>query len=338
MKLLVDWIERTVGVRVRRLSALSGGDIHRAHRVELEDDRTLFVKWNDRVPKSGSQNPRSATSATGERSKRGGPKPGKNDRLTPAGPPETGFEICSAGMFAEEARGLDWLRETGAVAVPEVVHWVDAATSASGAVTFSALLLEYLEPCEVSGGDWETFGRSLAALHASTAAAFGALPNNFIGMLPQDNTPTESWTSFWIERRLEPQFKAAVDSGRGPARWNQVLPRLYDTVRAVVLEPERPERIHGDLWSGNCLMGTPRGPALVDPAAYAGHGEVDLAMMRLFGGFDERVMNAYFEVRGETSGLGERLELYQLYPLLVHANLFGGSYVASVDSLVRRFT
>jgi len=163
---------------------------------------------------------------------------------------------------------------------------------------------------------------------------FGASHANFIGTLPQDNTCEQSWASFWIERRLEPQFRRVVDTGKAPARWLARLPRLYERVRKLIVEPARPERIHGDLWSGNVIMSGAWGPVLVDPAAYGGHGEVDLAMMRLFGGFEPRVYAAYAEVRGHAPGAEERLGLYQLYPLLVHANLFGGSYVGSVDALV----
>lgn len=304
MKWLVEWSEAVLGARVRTVVPVSGGDISRAHRIELEDGRAVFAKWNTAAP---------------------------------------------AAMFTREVEGLEWLRETAAIAVPEVLACVeglptrneasegDAPSAATPHGRVSALLLEYLKPCPVTPRLWEDLGRRLAALHGSPASAFGALPSNFIGTLPQDNTPGGRWASFWIERRLEPQFRRAMNDPWVAERWSKALPKLYQSVREVLVEPNTPERIHGDLWSGNCVFCEKRGPTLIDPAAYAGHGEVDLAMMQLFGGFDERVHRAYLEVRGEIAGWDERQKLYQLYPLLVHVNLFGGSYIGAVDAIVRRF-
>lgn len=296
------WITGVLGVGVRRFVALTGGDIHRAHRVECADGRVVFVKWNVRTLR---------------------------------------------GMFAAEARGLKWLRDARAIAVPDVLGWVEGLAvsadssrrgEAPGRATdagLSALLLEYVASVTPTTGHWEALGHQLAALHQSGAPTFGATDANFIGTLPQDNTPTPTWASFFIERRLEPQFRRAVDSRKAPARWLACLPQLYQRARDLIVEPAYPERLHGDLWSGNVVMSAAQGPVLVDPAAYGGHGEVDLALMRLFGGFEPRVYAAYAEARSPAEGVEERLRLYQLYPLLVHANLFGGSYVASVDALVR---
>lgn len=233
------------------------------------------------------------------------------------------------GLFLEEAAGLRWLGETGSVAVPQVLHVADGE--------LPALVLEYIESAAPTPDDWEQFGRGLAALHASGASKFGGLPSNYVGNLAQDNTPTDSWHQFWIERRLAPLVRGAIDKGHAPRTWAALFDALYVALPNVITAPAFPERLHGDLWAGNRLIST-AGIVLIDPAAYAGHGEVDLAMMRLFGGFEEVTFEAYMEARStERDGLAERLRVYQIYPLLVHVHLFGGSYVAAVEQTLRGF-
>lgn len=238
---------------------------------------------------------------------------------------------CDAprGLFRAEALGLHWLGETRAVDVPRVLHVADGE--------LPALLLEYIETTSPTRWACEKFGRGLAALHGSAAGAFGGLPSNFIGTFVQDNTPTASWYQFWIERRLAPLVRSAIDQGRAPPTWTALFDALYVKIPNVVTAPAFPERLHGDLWAGNRLMSS-AGVVLIDPAAYGGHGEVDLAMMRLFGGFEEVTFDAYIEARNtRMEGLAERLRIYQLYPLLVHVHLFGGSYVSAVEQTLRAF-
>ena len=177
----------------------------------------------------------------------------------------------------------------------------------------------------------------MAALHRAGAPCFGLDHNNFIGSLAQTNTVADTWSSFFRERRVLPQLRMAVDSGR----ITQGLERDFETVlarlEALVGAPEPPARLHGDLWGGNLHTAENGEPALIDPAVYGGHREVDLAMMRLFGGFGPRVFDAYAEAFPLAEGHQERVSLYQIYPLLVHVNLFGGGYVASVSQAVRRY-
>lgn len=233
------------------------------------------------------------------------------------------------GLFLEEAAGLHWLGETGSVAVPQVFHVAEGE--------LPALLLEYIESATCTRSAWEQFGRGLAALHASGASNFGGLRSNFIATLAQDNTPTDSWPQFWIERRLAPLVRRVVDEGCAPRTWAKLFDALYAALPNLIREPACPERLHGDLWAGNRVIST-AGVVLIDPAAYAGHGEIDLAMMRLFGGFEEVTFEAYIEARGtERDGLAERLRVYQIYPLLVHVHLFGGSYIAAVERALRGF-
>jgi len=229
------------------------------------------------------------------------------------------------GMFAAEARGLAWLAEAHALRVPSVL--------AQGP---GFLVLEHLEAGRRRRDFDEALGRGLAALHRAGAPSFGLDHDNFIGRLPQANGPKATWAEFYRERRLEPQLRLAVQ-GRlaSPAMrrgFDRLLPRLEDLVGS----PEPPARLHGDLWGGNAMADEQGQPCLIDPAVYGGHREVDLAMMRLFGGFGSRVFAAYEEAFPLPPGSEDRVPLYQLYFLMVHVNLFGGSYVASVEHALGR--
>jgi fructosamine-3-kinase len=230
------------------------------------------------------------------------------------------------GVFVREAEGLDWLRDAGAIRVPEVL-------AADG----EALVLEWIESSRASVDHDERLGRELAALHRAGADAFGADAGNWIGPLPQVNTPTPTWAEFYGRHRIEPLVRRAVDEGRLPVEATADAARLIDRLPQLVGPPEPPARLHGDLWGGNVLTGADGGPVLIDPAAYGGHREVDLAMMRLFGGFGSRVFAAYAEAFPLPGGHEERVELYQLYPLLVHVVLFGGGYAGAALRALRRY-
>jgi fructosamine-3-kinase len=228
------------------------------------------------------------------------------------------------GMFAAEARGLGWLAQARAVRLPGVL-----------ACGPDFLVLEHIQPGRRSAGHDEALGRGLAALHRAGAPCFGLDHDNFIGRLPQANGPLPTWAEFYRERRLLPQLRLAVDGHRaGPAirrAFDNLLPRLEE----LVGPPEPPARLHGDLWGGNAMADEGGQPCLIDPAVYGGHREVDLAMMRLFGGFSGRVFPAYDESFPLAPESEARVPLYQLYFLMVHVNLFGGSYVASVEQKLR---
>lgn len=230
------------------------------------------------------------------------------------------------GMFAAEARGLDWLAEARALRVPAVL--------AQGP---DFLALEHLQPGRRLRDFDEILGRGLAALHRTGAPGFGLDHDNFIGRLPQANGPLPTWAEFYRERRLLPQLRQAVDGRRASPSmlrgFEQVLPRLEDLVGPA----EPPARLHGDLWGGNAMVDERGQPCLIDPAVHGGHREIDLAMMRLFGGFSPRVFAAYEEAFPLPPGSEARMPLYQMYFLMVHVNLFGGSYVAAVESALARY-
>jgi fructosamine-3-kinase len=235
------------------------------------------------------------------------------------------------GMFSAEARGLAWLAEAGAIGVPKVL----AVGSDDAGAGF--LALEHLGNGRPGRDFDETLGRALGALHRFGAPCFGLDHANFIGPLPQPNEPTEDWPTFYRERRLFPLLRRAVDRGLVGDRLRRELESVAARLDAIVGPAEPPARLHGDLWAGNLHVGADGEPWLIDPAVYGGHREVDLAMMQLFGGFSSRVFAAYVESYPLAAGHRERVGLYQLYPLLVHANLFGAGYVSAVEQAVSHY-
>ncbi len=229
-------------------------------------------------------------------------------------------------MFPAEARGLAWLGEARALRVPEVL-----AVSREVGDEPPFLALEMIASGRRVSGFDEELGRGLAALHRFGAPSFGLDHDNFIGRLPQDNTPCDSWPELYRTRRLEPQLRMAQDRGLASKRMRRGLEELFGRLEAIVGDPEPPARLHGDLWGGNLHVDESGHPCLIDPAVYGGHREVDLAMMQLFGGFGARVFDAYDEAHPLQPGWRDRVPLYQLYFLLVHVNLFGSGYVSSVE-------
>ena len=235
------------------------------------------------------------------------------------------------GMLEEEARGLAWLGEARALPVARVVA-VGEATEGLPAL----LLLEWIEPGRPRHDFDECLGRGLAALHRAGAPRFGLARDNWIGPLPQSNRPSDDWARFYGQQRLAPLLAQVRDAGRLPRSVAKRAEALLVRLPARVGPPEPPARLHGDLWRGNVLVSAAGEPVLVDPAVYGGHREVDLAMMRLFGGFSPACFDAYAEAAPLAPGHAERVPLYQLYPLLVHVALFGGGYASSfADALAR---
>ena len=238
-------------------------------------------------------------------------------------------------VFAAEADGLNTLRgstrDSADLTVPEVVGYSDAEARPAW------LLLEYI-PRGSPGRDYaERLGEALAVLHETGQGRYGWHRSNYIGSLPQANTPMNDWPAFWWSERLEPQLVMASDNGwlagleREWATLELELPRLLGAA-----EEDGRSVLHGDLWSGNVYPGPDGGPVLVDPAVYRGHGEVDLAMTELFGGFPRGFYSAYEGRRPLRDGYEDvRRHVYQLYPLLVHVNLFGGGYVNGVATALR---
>lgn len=239
-------------------------------------------------------------------------------KLNPHAPP---------GLFEAEAHGLEWLAQAGAP-VPRVLGVGPQATP--------YLLLGWAEAGSRRPDFDERLGHALAALHRAGAPGFGLERDNFIGSLAQDNRPAPSWGAFYGERRLAPLLELAHRRGVADGGLVSAGQRLIARLDELVGPAEPPARLHGDLWGGN-LCSNAGLPLLIDPAVYGGHREIDLAMMRLFGGFDERVFSAYAESFPLAPGASERVALYQLYPLLVHLCLFGAGYLGPVRRAIAHY-
>jgi fructosamine-3-kinase len=236
-------------------------------------------------------------------------------------------------LFEVEAHGLALLGDTRTVRVPDV-YAVRESTENHPAF----LLMEWLSPSSSRTPDvMRGFGRKLVRLHQHTWNAYGLDHDNYIGSLPQRNTPTRSWVEFYREHRLGAQRELAKRLGRLPAERQGKLERLMERLDELIDESSvRPSLLHGDLWGGNYLVS--EGEAvLIDPAVYYGDREVELAFTELFGGFPPEFYEGYSEVWPLDADYEERKALYQLYPLLVHLNLFGESYGASVDRVLQRY-
>ena len=227
--------------------------------------------------------------------------------------------------FEAEADGLAALRQAG-VRVPRAI-------CRGGTGTEAFLVLEHLELR--SGGDTGHLGRALALLHASVGASHGWHRDNYIGASVQRNRPHQDWTAFFREERIRPQLELAARNGhRTLERPGEKLCERIETL----LSGHRPEPslLHGDLWGGNAASLADGTPVLFDPAVYYGDAEADLAMTELFGGFRPAFYAGYREIRPLDSGYAVRRELYNLYHVLNHVNLFGGGYTAQALSLMER--
>ncbi len=233
-------------------------------------------------------------------------------------------------MFEAEADGLARLKETRTLPVPEVfAHGEDH--------DITWLLMEWIAPGRSAADRWSMFGQRLARLHRHTNDRFGLERDNFIGSLVQHNRQEKDWPTFLIDHRLVPQLKMARDRRKIEGGILIRAERLFSMLDGL-FPKEPPALLHGDLWNGNFIVGSDGQVWVVDPATYYGHREMDIAMTKLFGGFDPEFYSAYQQEYPLEKGWEERIDLCNLYPLLVHVNLFGGEYVAQVDAILRRFT
>ncbi|MCD8020916.1 MAG: fructosamine kinase family protein [Clostridiales bacterium] len=299
-------------VRIVSRKSVYGGDINQAYRLTLSDGTSVFMK-----------------SST----------------------------IKNADFFRAEKEGLEALRMSGTIGVPRPL-----AVGVDDSLKISFLLMDYLHATPKITNYWEVFGRELALLHRAdvfhrepaflsrTEAAglvadepiegkdygrFGFRSDNYIGASPQMNTPKPDWITFFRDCRLRPQLEMAAGSLDKGLR--KKCDSLLDHLDSFLAEPEFPSLIHGDLWSGNASCG-PDGKAWIfDPAVYVGHFEAELAMTELFGRYPVTFYASYHEVNRIDSGYEDRKDLYNLYHMLNHFNLFGGSYLGAVRQIVRRY-
>ena len=232
-------------------------------------------------------------------------------------------------MFQKEAHGLEVLRKPNVISIPEVLGIGESKDAAF-------LILEYIQSGHRIGNFWLDFGRKLADLHRITQPKFGLNYSNYIGSLVQQNNPHSNWTEFYISERLMPQMKLARDMNRLKITDNQSFELLFKKLPDLLPE-EKPSLIHGDLWSGNFMANTNQQPVLIDPAVYFGNREMDIAMTKLFGGFDSDFYASYMESFPLKPGYSRRIKLYQLYYLMVHVNLFAGGYINSVRRILKDY-
>ena len=232
-------------------------------------------------------------------------------------------------MFRTETYGLECIAKTNTIKTPKVIAFDNFEGSAF-------ILMEFIKSKSPTSENFKVLGEQLAALHQCTSDCFGLDQDNFIGKLHQSNTQHNTWVDFYIYQRLLPQLHVAKNKGLLNSK---EIPTTSELKAALdgLFKNVKPSLLHGDLWSGNYLISTDGTPYVIDPAVYYGHHEVDIAMSKLFGGFGDTFYDAYSDIMPFTEATTTRIDMYQLYYLLVHLNMFGSSYYSSVRSILKRY-
>ncbi len=297
-------------VKIVQTDRVSGGDINKAYGLSLNTGDKIFMKAN-----------------------------AKNN----------------AAFFTAEAAGLNAIKSTGAISTPEILC---TGTDDGEDVGYSFLLLKFIKSGGKKADYWETLGTELAAMHKADTSAFikrsggkddkstdksnspadgkfGFFQDNFVGARAQKNTPSSSWIDFYKDYRLAPQFRDADSYFSSEDR--KKITKLLDNLDHFLIEPDYPSLLHGDLWSGNVMCGPDGKAMLIDPACYVGNREADIAMTELFGGFPGEFYEAYKKAAPLEPGYEERRDLYNLYQLLNHLNIFGSGYLGPVLSIVSEY-
>jgi protein-ribulosamine 3-kinase len=234
-----------------------------------------------------------------------------------------------SGMFECEAKGLQLLNETLNGISPKAIS-VDEGENEM------LLILEHIETGVPNKQFWNDFAKKLATIHRHTNEYFGLDHDNYIGSLPQSNKQHPDWISFFILERIEPQLKKAIDKNGLSREIHRSFEKMFSRL-SEIFPVEKPSLLHGDLWSGNYMIANDGWVRLIDPAVYFGFREMDLAMMKLFGGFDSSFFSHYHEFFPLEKDFEKRVSICNLYPLLVHVNLFGGHYAYEVRATMKQF-
>ncbi|ASS90048.1 fructosamine kinase family protein [Aeribacillus pallidus] len=235
-------------------------------------------------------------------------------------------------FFQSEAVGLELLRKTNTVKVPNVYYVMEAENG-----SYSLLLLEWIEG-EKTKQTAALLGQAVAQLHHQYYGShFGLAEDNYIGWLPQKNGLYENWMDYFIECRLPPQIQLAEQKGRMPTYRRNKIEKLLASLERWLPEKCRHSLLHGDLWGGNWIVGANGVPYLIDSSVFYGHYEFEIAFTELFGRFPDQFYEAYNEIQPLSPEYKERKELYQLFYLLVHLNLFGETYGYSVDRILQKY-
>jgi protein-ribulosamine 3-kinase len=234
------------------------------------------------------------------------------------------------GLFEREKEGLEFLAQHHCIRTPSVVFTGTWETK-------QLLILEWIQPGHKTDSFWAKFGQQLAQLHYQSNPSFGFFTDNYMGALPQVNKASDSWPVFFAEARLGAQLELAERKGLLGAHQIGQMQSLCAKL-GHFFPDERPSLLHGDLWSGNYIAGESSDPVLVDPAVYYGHRSVDLAMSTLFGGFDPIFYDSYSYHFPLPENYHEQWDICNLYPLLVHLNLFGRSYLPDIVTILNKYS
>ncbi|WP_445665341.1 fructosamine kinase family protein [Fodinibius sp. AD559] len=234
-------------------------------------------------------------------------------------------------MFVVEEKGLDLLKSADTTLRIPFVFTTGQTEDNTG-----FLLQKFIPEGRSKPNSASEFGQALAQLHKHHNETYGLDHDNFIGRLPQSNTPHKNWVDFFIQERMKPQLQMATDSGKLGSDTVSHFENMYKKLPDI-FPNEPPSLLHGDLWGGNYFFDQNGNATIYDPAVYYGHREIELAFTHLFGGFPSNFYSAYEENYPLSSGFSQRKDIYNLYPLLVHTNLFGGSYARQVEGIVRQF-
>jgi protein-ribulosamine 3-kinase len=233
-------------------------------------------------------------------------------------------------LFQKEKEGLMFLSAQHCIKIPSVLF---CGTYEDEQI----LLLEWVHTGSRTDSFWKKFGEQLALLHHCSQQQFGFTTDNYMGALAQANNWTDNWTDFFIHQRLLPQIQLASQQNLLPAPYVDLFQQLYKGL-GTIFPKEPPSLLHGDLWSGNFMCNEQSQPVLIDPAVYYGHRSMDLAMTTLFGGFDKEFYDAYHYHFPLPSNYEEQWEICNLYPLLIHLNLFGQSYLGDIAGTLKKYS
>jgi len=233
-------------------------------------------------------------------------------------------------MLQLEFKNLDYMRNhCSLLHIPKPISFVEDENT-------QYLILEFIERGYPKENFWELFGKGLAELHSVTNEKYGFFYDNYMGSLYQKNEWKAKWIDFFIENRLKPQIQLAISKGLLKSLLHHKLEKIILKLNDLLIE-EKPALVHGDLWGGNYFAAKDGNPVIYDPACYFGHREIDIAMTTLFGGFDSKFYSYYNYYFPMEKGWKDRLEIYNLYPLLVHLNLFGESYAHSIERIINKY-
>ena len=233
------------------------------------------------------------------------------------------------GLFEKEKGGLDFLASQHCIQTPSVFFY-------SAVDNYQLLLLQWIDRGTRNESFWKIFGEQLARLHYVNDRHFGFVEDNYMGSLPQANEPTVEWPTFFVRHRLLPQIEMATASQLLQKAHRAAFDSLFLKLSSV-FDAGKPSLLHGDLWSGNFMCDERSLPVLIDPAVYFGHRSMDLAMTTLFGGFDSSFYESYNYHFPLPPNYSEQWQICNLYPLLIHLNLFGSSYLHQIIDTLNKF-